>query len=207
MRHSYRHWHRRAGVTSAVFVLLLSITGLLLLLEGPLGLRGKMLGGPLVSRAYDLAPDSPPVGILAGDTWAVMVDGFIYVGQGAPIPLAPPLITARLEGDGSLAISNPETTLYMTAAGQLIERASGGASGPSQAAALPVDIEAKILRRYSGRGLPASRVILDIHTGRFLGPIGPWLMGLAAILLCLLSVSGLILWARPLVRSVSRRRD
>jgi hypothetical protein len=154
----------------------------------------------VVQRVYNLAPDSAPVGVLVDDDWVVMLGGFIYIGDGDPIALTPPLISARALEDGTLAISNVSETLYAFKDGRLIERVNEGAPGPSQARALPEPIEAKVLTRYSGGGMPATRVLLDIHTGRFFGAIGPWVMGLSALFLCLLSISGLVLWARPYAR-------
>ncbi len=47
-----------------------------------------------------------------------------------------------------------------------------------------------------GRGLTLERVLIDLHSGRIAGPIGVWLMDIAALGLIFLSVSGLVLWRR-----------
>ncbi|MFD2256427.1 PepSY domain-containing protein [Luteolibacter algae] len=47
---------------------------------------------------------------------------------------------------------------------------------------------------FRGEGLPLDRVILDIHSGRILGPVGKWLWDIAAIGVLALSISGLILF-------------
>jgi len=46
------------------------------------------------------------------------------------------------------------------------------------------------VRAYRGEGLPLSRVLLDLHSGRIFGRFGPWLMDAAALLLLFLSISG-----------------
>lgn len=47
-----------------------------------------------------------------------------------------------------------------------------------------------------GRWISAERIVLDVHSGRILGPAGPYLMDGAAIALLLLAASGIWGWAR-----------
>lgn len=46
--------------------------------------------------------------------------------------------------------------------------------------------------------LPLERVVLDVHSGRIFGRYGPWVMDLAAIILMLLSLSGLWIYLRSI---------
>lgn len=52
----------------------------------------------------------------------------------------------------------------------------------------PSELKEKILASFRGRGLPWSRLLLDIHTGRILGRLGPYLIDVAA--LCLIFLVG-----------------
>ncbi|MCB1099804.1 MAG: PepSY domain-containing protein [Verrucomicrobiae bacterium] len=54
----------------------------------------------------------------------------------------------------------------------------------------------QISQGYSGGGLPWSRLLLDIHSGRFFGPIGRWLVDGCVLLLVVLSITGLRLGIR-----------
>lgn len=45
-------------------------------------------------------------------------------------------------------------------------------------------------------GLTVDRVLLDIHTGRFFGSYGHYVMDIAAILFLILSVTGFYMWYR-----------
>ena len=47
---------------------------------------------------------------------------------------------------------------------------------------------------YRGEVLPVERVLLDLHSGRFFGRFGPWVIDAAAVLLLLLSLSGFWIW-------------
>jgi uncharacterized iron-regulated membrane protein len=58
----------------------------------------------------------------------------------------------------------------------------------------PRAVLATALSAFRGNGVSASRVIADLHSGRFLGPVGPWLMDASAIALILLAGSGLWMW-------------
>lgn len=56
---------------------------------------------------------------------------------------------------------------------------------------IPEDLNAKILKSYRGEGLPWSRLLLDMHTGRILGSLGPYLIDAAALSLLFLVGTGL----------------
>jgi len=47
---------------------------------------------------------------------------------------------------------------------------------------------------FRGEGLPLERVILDLHSGRLLGRIGVYPMDSAAIVILLLTFTGLGIW-------------
>jgi len=200
-------WHRRIGITSAVFVLVLAVTGLLLLLAQPLGLDQKTIGGELVAKSYNQTPKSAPMGYQLGDDkWVVMVDGLVYVGDASPTALAPPLIGASKTDDGLIAFSNGAQTVITRRDGTLVERYADSTFQKTRAGALPNDVREKVLARYQGRGMSASRILLDIHTGRFFGKAGPWVMGLASALLILLSLSGIVMWSTAGQRRRRRER-
>jgi len=64
----------------------------------------------------------------------------------------------------------------------------------------PTDIPASLYQRlapaYLGSVLSTERVILDIHSGRILGPWGVYIMDIAAVLFILLAAAGIWLWAK-----------
>ena len=66
----------------------------------------------------------------------------------------------------------------------------------AESRATPAKHRRAILQNYRGTGLPWERVLLDLHSGRLLGALGPYLMDGAAILLLLLSASGVYNWVR-----------
>ena len=66
----------------------------------------------------------------------------------------------------------------------------------SEPSALPASLENTLTNFFRGEGLTKERVILDIHSGRILGKSGPLLMDLAAILLLILSFTGVWMYVK-----------
>lgn len=60
----------------------------------------------------------------------------------------------------------------------------------------PEKLTKAVIEAHSGRGLPASRIILDLHSGRIFGQWGLYLMDAAAIFLLFLTMTGLYNWSK-----------
>ena len=58
--------------------------------------------------------------------------------------------------------------------------------------------------RFGAANLSWERWLQDLHSGRFFGPIGVWLMNLASFVFILLGFTGLVLWFTS--RRVKARR-
>jgi len=180
----------------------LAVTGLLLLVSGPLNLTQIKIENALVSKIYGTASKTDPVGFKINEQqWVVMVDGLVYVGKADPVPLVPPLVGAYKQADGLIVFSNGEESVVTLEDGTLVERFVDHRFAMQKTQTLPQFVKDKALARYRGEGVAASRIILDIHTGSFFGALGPWIMGLASILLIALSISGIIMWA-----NINRRK-
>jgi hypothetical protein len=63
-------------------------------------------------------------------------------------------------------------------------------------AALDTQLAQSLRQHYRGEVLPVERVILDVHSGRFFGGAGPLLFDIAALLLILLSLTGVSIWLK-----------
>lgn len=69
--------------------------------------------------------------------------------------------------------------------------ALGGPASPSAAnPVLPATLQARIATQPRPDGLHLERVLLDLHSGRWLGTWGPWVMDAAALGLLWLTLSG-----------------
>ena len=66
----------------------------------------------------------------------------------------------------------------------------------STTGALDKRLKRSLQQHYRGEVLPLERVLLDLHSGRFFGRYGPWIMDAAALLISLLAVTGVWMWVR-----------
>lgn len=66
----------------------------------------------------------------------------------------------------------------------------------SAATETPAQLRGQIEHSYRGAGLPWSRFLLDLHSGRFFGSIGRWVADGCVVLLIVLSITGLRLGLR-----------
>ena len=57
-------------------------------------------------------------------------------------------------------------------------------------------VKASLQQHFRTEVLPVERVVLDLHSGRFFGSLGPWLFDIAALLLILLSLTGSWIWLK-----------
>jgi hypothetical protein len=61
-------------------------------------------------------------------------------------------------------------------------------------ATLPQALAQQLEQHQSGPSISLETVILDLHSGRFFGQFGVLFIDLIGILICILSVTGLIAW-------------
>lgn len=115
-----RHWHRRLGISAALFVIWLAISGIVLNEGTVLGLDQIKIGGRFISTLYGLNDAAPEAGFSAGARWLVPSEiGALLDGQ---------LIKPQLSGvigfvaSGKLlAAGLTDGVALLTPDGQLIE--------------------------------------------------------------------------------------
>lgn len=74
---------------------------------------------------------------------------------------------------------------------------------------LPAALRERITRKLAASTLSWERVLLDLHSGRLFGRLGPWLMDLAGLAVAVLAATGCVMWwrvTRPRRRSRRHRR-
>lgn len=70
----------------------------------------------------------------------------------------------------------------------------------------PENLGQAIRRQYHGEGPSLERVLLDLHSGRFFGPVGVLIYDLLALSLGFLAISGLVLWSRGRGNDKSKKK-
>lgn len=102
-------------------------------------------------------------------------------------------------------LSDTGRLVLLTAAGKawafsrdLLEYAllPGGAARWSEPMESARPLRVAMKDAYRGEGLAWSRVLVDLHSGRFFGVLGRWLVDLTVVLVVLLSLTGVVLGLR-----------
>ncbi|MBI08394.1 MAG: hypothetical protein CMM55_02630 [Rhodospirillaceae bacterium] len=60
---------------------------------------------------------------------------------------------------------------------------------------LPTEIREVLLESVRGQGLPWSRLLLDLHSGRIFGSWGPYIIDISAVALLILILTGIYNWS------------
>ncbi|HIF08882.1 MAG TPA: PepSY domain-containing protein [Sneathiellales bacterium] len=228
-------WHRTLGLVSALFLVFLAITGVILNHGPALGLDGRTIDSPWLLDWYGMELRDEIISYRAGDHWLSWSDDHLFLDGRAVVERAAELNgVARTED--VIVVATLDTVYLLTREGDLIERLTGAALpgpivrlGETADNQLIVETEAgrfaakagfmgwaptelnalwsvptptsdpirqKVLVDYRGEGLPWSRVLLDLHSGRLFGSWGPYVMDATAIILVILALTGLINWKR-----------
>ncbi|MFC1578958.1 PepSY domain-containing protein [Pseudomonadota bacterium] len=122
-------WHRRLGLVAALFVLLLSVSGIVLNHSSELGLDSAMVEWSALRRAYgDGGADLPAY--RADGRWVYRAaSGRVYLDAREVAPCRGGLVGAEAL-EGLLVVACAEELLLLTADGQLIESAISGTGLP-----------------------------------------------------------------------------
>lgn len=242
-------WHRYIGLTAALFVILLTVTGLVLNHTEELALDSNHVSSTLLLDWYGIDAPHSISGYRIGNNSITAVGDHIYWNTSRVPQANAPLVGAVEFGD-LIVVGIEGQLLLFTVNGELIERLGGATGVPAgmQALGLTPDGElaiqaahgyyrtdenflewheteeldaewsrstvpspellAALQQAWRGTGLSLERVLLDLHSGRFLGSWGVYLVDAAAVLFLLLAISGVWLWGkrRTTARAHRRRR-
>lgn len=142
----------------------------------------RMLGAFMIGETWAIA-DRTRLWLLTADGDLIdrvaYPEGFVAVRAG----VSGETIVLRA-ADGSMQRADPALTGFGTWSVGDVRWSSDGE--------LPDDVAARLTVHQQGAGVPAERLLLDVHAGRWIGPAGVWLIDAAAVALLFLAVSGLI---------------
>ena len=230
-----RHWHARAGVIAALFLLFLAMSGLALNHTDMLSLAKREIKTTWLMHWYGLKSTVPKQGYLFEDGYLAATDGR-WVMDGHILREGTDLSPlGGVTWHQARAITSAETLYLYTAKGQLVDKVTGAELPGKPIKRLGVASDQLVLKTalgsfmssdaltwqlYDGEqpiwsslqplpnaelievkqafapSLPLERIILDFHSGRIFGRYGPLLMDLAAIVLVVLSLSGVWIYLR-----------
>ena len=231
-RRWFRRGHRWIGLSLVVFVVYLSVSGILLNHAGDLRLESRYVSWSWLLDAYGLQVPDPTASFSDAEHRSTLLGERLFL-DGRDTGQRESTLTG-IAALGPLVIIGGERHVYLfTADGEFVEAIDLGASlagsiekvgrtgehavlqsagnlyrsdadvamfAPWDEAAVdhwsaqtpPGAEEMQVLEAaWRGKGVTVERLMLDLHSGRLFGRAGPLLMVLVAILLILLSLSGL----------------
>lgn len=249
-RNTLAKWHSRLGVPGGIFVLLLTVTGVLINHSHHLSLDSKSVRNQTLLSWYGLK--LPPV-------QAVQIENHWLASQGRDLYFdGEQLVECAGDFVGGITLPNywvaacSRDMLVFSYEQELIEKVGGSAGlvypiqqiGACEALLCykaggqiyQLDIETLEIKKFTGNegrllqwsapeAPPRSvvealraqahggeitweRVLLDLHSGRFLGKLGPLVMDLIALSFLLIVFSGFYMWIfRGKNKSKSTRRS
>lgn len=230
---TFYRWHRRIGVSAALFVVWLVLTGWLLNHSDSLGMGTTELHSRALASWYGLTSSQPRSMYAAGDHWLIanddnlILDGRAFgLQKMAPIGMAQTHSLVAIASDSFLMLLDHDGHLIDTLSRQdlpftPIAQLGAGCNGIVIANASetlassdglewkncaepiswsePQAIPADKLAQLGNLLVPAislEKLVVDLHTGRFFGRFGAYVVDAVGLCLLLLALSGLWLFFR-----------
>ncbi len=230
-----RRWHRRLGITVAIVVLLLSVSGIALNHSGSQSIPS------LLARIFYANEFPEPLSFRFNENWLTQVEQQLFLDAqaiGECDGLLKGADFVELEGIGELLVIACRSEIQLRLPdGELVERLELALSLASAAninafgacadflcarvgsQVYRIDIDplgvnstdlaltsqttqaaptavVDTIRKDFQVAISWQRFWLDVHSGRILGALGPWLLDLVAILFILLALTGLVVFRR-----------
>ncbi|OGV70588.1 MAG: hypothetical protein A3K19_06580 [Lentisphaerae bacterium RIFOXYB12_FULL_65_16] len=185
-------------------------------LRAPPTLQGYAVGEHWLTQAgetlyFDARPVAQPHGPIVG---AVVVDGayaaatanvlFLFTADGQLIEELgvasglPADIQGMAAADAQLLFKTPSTIIATTIALDSWTPTPAAQAAWATPSTLPAALTTELEPFLVGEGVSWERLIMDLHSGRIIGPVGVWMTDLIAVLLLVLAGSGLVMYSfRP----------
>ncbi len=164
-------WHRTVGICSALFVVLLVSTGLLLNHSSSLGLDRYPVGNGLLLDLYHIGAGVEPVSVRVGAHWISQLGRRAYLDDSFAMELDGPLIGAVTDGD-TLVVASTDRLTVLTPGGRVIEVLGAAEGVPTAMQAIGKDAHGHILIRTPQGGYRGDLETLDWR--RWPSSAGQW---------------------------------
>lgn len=229
------YWHRHIGFVISLFVIILSVTGILLNHTEDLELDSNYVQSELLLKWYGIKnPNITSYSV--GKNWvshatnkiyfnAKLIEensamlGAVFTENFVAVATLNKIILLSHNGekietlDSTTGIPNNIKALGINAKSQLFIKTNVAVHQSNndvtewrisndknitwaKTSPLPRDLKNSLNTLFRGKGLSKERVILDIHSGRILGKAGTLIMDLSALLLIILSLTGIWMYVK-----------
>lgn len=114
-------WHRTTGLAAALFLVFLTVTGLLLMQTDVLDLDSRYVGNDRLLDWYGIRPAPPPMSFTAAGAWITQLGERLYFNGDFLVN-----DDARLVGaialDNEILVATEQTLLLLTPTGEIAEK-------------------------------------------------------------------------------------
>lgn len=204
-------WHRRIALIVVAWVAVLAFSGVLINHAHDWGLDRRPLAAPLQHLLYGIERDTEDfcvAGVLpaadCGEIFArlALPDGELWLGSDALFLLGADGVLIERLGLSQLGLGELQaglldgSAIYLRDAARVIETDATLLDYRELEPAEVARLEQRPWQLSGGaaRQISWERLLLDLHAGRFLGPLASGFTDLMGLLILLLSVSGFWLW-------------
>lgn len=158
--------HRRLGITSAIFVIILSLTGAILHHSAALGIDGRFISSGFLQKLYGIEAPEPRVYFSIEGHGLTYIDDAIYFDQ----ERLPGRFTEPRGGvafDQGLAVATASTIILLTRQGVLIEVITAEFGVPSNIQKIGTGPDSSIYLQTGNGVLEANLDALRFSTAEF----------------------------------------
>lgn len=233
--------HRYLGLSSAIVLIMLAITGIILNHTDDFQLDSHMIQSENILNWYGItAPE--PIAFAAGEYWLSQIDHQLFFDQ-LPLLKTQEQLLGAVQYSGFIVVALNQSFLLLSANGELIEQIphhdlrrlgtsdrqqviietqeglfysddgllswqvhNGNNVSWSTPSPLPQQAANSLKRQFRGGIVPLERVMLDVHSGRFFGKAGVFIVDLSGVFLLILALSGCAVWIKHKLRALRHRR-
>jgi len=229
-----REWHRKLGIITAVFIIFLATTGMMINHANWLSLDTANVKLPWLLNFYGIK--APNKVRSYADHKFVITDDYVWLGDKLLSESNEPVIAAAKFEQFYLIVNSAQISLY-SQQGELVDQLDSASGVPSNILAVAVknqhlivktaenmmqtnsdfftwqkvaaknihwlkseklnqvDKQAAILQ-FKSQFLTWEQVLLDAHSGRIFSKTGVFVSDIIALLMIMLSLSGIYIWLR-----------
>jgi len=236
-------FHRYAGLSAGIILIMLSITGIFLNHTDDLQLDRQFVTSPAILDWYGISSPKIQSAFPVSQYWISQAGQQVYLDSQV-IFTSTAIMVGAVSTPEYIAIAFHDFILLVTHAGELIEKVDQqniekialidtdniyvqrlGQVYYSDDALLSWQISEHATLKWSSDELltpaiqqrlqvaitptilPYERVMLDIHSGRFFGTYGVFVVDLAGVLFMLLAISGTWIWLKHSLKHWGGRRS
>ncbi|MBL4910234.1 MAG: PepSY domain-containing protein [Alteromonadaceae bacterium] len=229
-----REWHRKLGIITAIFIIFLAVTGMMINHANGLSLDTLSVKTPWLLNYYGIK--SPNDVRFYADKKISITDNYVWLNDKLLFESSTPVISAAKFQQFYIIVNSDQISLY-SHQGELVDQLDSTSGVPINISKIAVKnqhfmvkaadnimqidsdfviwqiiqdnniqwIKAEdankseiktAIAQFKGQFLSWEQVLLDAHSGRIFSKTGVFASDIVALLLIMLSLSGLYIWLR-----------